>query len=477
MKIALVSRGRDLFWYVSNCRLPEETVIKQYESLDGVFKYVNEVIPDIILIEGFDQVKTIDFIKKIKNHVFARNAIFIISTHDRSVNTRRSYIVAGAALLLYRNTNKFPPPQEFGKMIRWACDFKNFDTKFFDTKSAIFNSKAIFSTHGRMGWLSKKHCLIECDLELSVGEKIRLSHLTFEDLGLKLVKIQVLEKNSIGRYYHYANSYLCEIITDEYPQLPKVINNWVKNNQKSDWNKPVKILYYESDIAYRDEIRLMLKENALCCPRGYSNMDDVLDNLNYQLPQLVLINRSFITQSSEKFNSIKRFQKSSSTIVITYSLTESPTQEIDSLKKNYPFALHSNGKITLPLLEAMIKKIQEKLKANDKPDYNPRIVFRKTSMYSNIKLVSEALIAEISEVGMTVKLPHTMSLYCAGEISSKDFATIKINPVQFVRAITPARKDEKGHSTHKTLFIAQDEKEYQLLLKATGKAEEESPTS
>jgi hypothetical protein len=73
-----------------------------------------------------------------------------------------------------------------------------------------------------------------------------------------------------------------------------------------------------------------------------------------------------IQKDKNKFEMLKNFIKNNFCYVVTYSKSE--LFGVDEFKKNYDFAMHVPSTIDLPLLESMIKKLEEKLPDHLKTD-------------------------------------------------------------------------------------------------------------
>jgi hypothetical protein len=163
-----------------------------------------------------------------------------------------------------------------------------------------------------------------------------------------------VERNKVGRYYQYANSLLCKISSKSFEKDQKRLIAWIAQNQKVSKNKSVKIVFYEPDFDYRKTIKEMVKQDTRFCARGYHKLENLGDVLNYQMPQLVMMNRALIAQSPDQFEPMKKYGQSNFCYCVTYAHDE--VFDVEDFKKNYPFAMHSKKPITIDILEEMINE-------------------------------------------------------------------------------------------------------------------------
>lgn len=460
--IAVIDQGPELFWFVSNALLQTEIPLKHLQTNAAGEEYILNTLPHIVIVNGDD--KTLHpeaFINRMRNHVFARNTLFIVFTADTSVEFKKSLLYAGAGQILYRGRGFSPSPKFFASLVKWFLNPKDPDPGTFEFKTAPFPTEADFTTFGRIGWLHPENILVECNINLEPGQKIEIKNALFDELDIKNVKLECLEKNKVGRYYQYANSLLCKIHSKDPVRDGKKIKAWIENNQDISKHKPVKIVYIESEADYRDEIRRMIKSDKRYCARGYSSLSTIEDILQYQLPHLILINRALIQKDKAKFEVIRNFVKNHFCFCITYANSEIfPAEEF---KKDYEFAMHSPKALELPLLESMITKLEAKLPEHLKTDEH-KVYFNKHSAYSRINFFAEAKIKEIALSGVGIILPFSLANFCACEVKSHAFTIADMNNAQFFRSFS-CKKTDAGHA-HRMIFMGQNVKDNEKVKEA-----------
>lgn len=471
MGIIVIDQGPELYWFVSNALLQEEIPLKHIQGIQAGEKAILQELPEIVILNGDDKSLAPDkFISKIRNHVFARNTLFIVFTGDTSTEFKKDLLMAGAGQILYRGRGYSPSPKFFAALIKWLRTLKAPDAQIFDYKPVPFKAEAEFTTYGRIGWISPTHCMIEANINLSPGQSIEFKNPLFDELDMKNLKLECVEKNKVGRYYQYANSLLCKISTKDQAKDPKKLEAWIQNNLEISKHKPIKVVYFESDPDYRDEIKLMMKNNTRYCARGYASLDELQEVLPYQLPHLILINRAMIQKDKTKFEPVKNFVKSNFCYCVTYSTSE--IFGVEEFKKDYDFAMHSPTPINLPLLESMIQKLEDKLPENLKTD-DKKIYLNKHSAYSRISLHSTAQLKELALTGAGIELPFSISNFCACEISSNAFAVATLGRNQFFRSfISKPSSDPSKGIYHRLIFMGQNVKDNELVKEAVDKITE-----
>lgn len=468
MGITVIDQGPELYWFVSNALLQEEIPLKHIQSNQAGEKNILQELPEIVILNGDDKSLLPDqFISKMRNHVFARNTLFIVFTADTSPEFKKTLLIAGAGQILYRGRGFSPSPKFFANLIKWFLNFKTPDAQLFEYKPVPFIAEAEFTSYGRMGWISSTHCMIETNVDLSPGQSIEFKNSLFDELEIRNLKLECVEKNKVGRYYQYTNSLLCKISTKDPFKDPKKLEAWILNNLDVSKHKPIKIVYFESDPDYRDEIRQMIKSDKRYCARGYASINELQEILEYQLPHLVLINRAIIQKDKTKFEAIKAFIKNHFCYCVTYSNSE--IFGVEEFKKNYEFAMHSPAPINLPLLESMIQKLEEKLPENLKTD-DKKVYLNKYSNYSRISLHSTARLTELALSGAGLELPFAISNFCACEISCNSFSVANLGRGQFFRAFLskPGGNMSKG-IYHRLVFMGQNVKDNDLVKEAIDK--------
>lgn len=460
MSITVIDQSPELYWFVSNALLQDEIPLKHIQSIQVGEATILQELPKIVILNGDDKALVVDeFIGKMRNHVFARNTLFIVFTADTSSEFKKKLLIAGAGQILYRGRGFSPSPKFFASLIKWFLNFKDPDPQIFDYKPVPFPTEAEFSSFGRIGWISETHCMVETNIDLRQGQTIDINNSLFEELEIKNVKLECVEKNKVGRYYQYANSILCKIITRE--SAHKKLEAWIQNNLEISKHKPIKVVYFEDNPDYRDEVKRMIKSDKRYCARGYANLDDFADVLEYQLPHLVLIDRALIQKDKAKFEVIKAFLKTHFCYCVTYA--NSDIFGVEEFKKEYEFAMHSPTPINLELLESMILKLEEKLPNDLKTDLK-KIYFNKHSAYSRISFHAPAQLVELAITGAGVELPFALSNFSACEISSSAFSVANLSRSQFFRDFN---NKSKGNSSkgiyHRLIFMGQNIKENQLV--------------
>jgi hypothetical protein len=465
MAIIVIDQGPELYWFVSNALLQDEIPLKHLQSIQAGENCILQELPDIVILNGDDKSLLPEvFINKMRNHVFARNTLFIVFTADTSAEFKKALLIAGVGQILYRSRGNNPSPKFFASLIKWFLNNKTPDDKIFDYKPVAFPSEAEFSSFGRIGWLSPTHCMIETNIDLNPGQSLEIKSSLFDELEIKNLKFECVEKNKVGRYYQYTNSILCKISSKDPFKDPKKLEAWIQNNLDVSKHKPIKVVFFENDPEYRDEIKKMIKADKRYCARGYTDLAEFQEILNYQLPHLILINRELIQKDKPKFEALRTFVKSNFCYCITYASNE--ILSVEEFKKNYDFAMHSPTPITLSLLESMIQKLEEKLPENLKSD-DKKIYLNKHSAYSRLSFHAPCKITELALSGIGIELPFSISNFCACEISSNSFAIANMGRAQFFRSfLNKASSDSSKGKYHRMIFVGQTIKDNELVKEA-----------
>lgn len=460
MSIAVIDQGAELFWFVSNALSQDELLLKHLNSIQAGEKYILQELPKIVVLNGDDSsINATKFIGQIRNHVFARNTLFIVVTADQSPEYKKELIIAGAGQILYRGRGYNPSPKFLRNLIKWFLNFKAPDPQLIEFKPVPFEIEGEFSTFGRIGWISAAQCYIEVNLDLSPGSVIELRNPLFDELDIKDAKLTITEKNPVGRYYQYSNGYQCKFETKHTEKDRKKILAWIESNQDISKHKPVKVLYYEQNATNREAIRSMIKVDQRYCARGFADLENFLDELNYQLPHLILIDRQMIQESRSKFEPLKKFMQSHFCYCVTYD-NEGLT-DIEAFKKDFDFAMHVPTTIDSSLLESMVKKLEEKLFAGKKDDSKEKVFFNKYSPYSRMSLHSPCKVAELAITGIGVQLPFTMTSYCAFEITSQGFTHMSMNRMQYFRSFI--NRKMTNYIYHQCVFMGQTIADNELI--------------
>ncbi len=466
MGIAVIDQGPELFWFVSNALIQDEIHLKHLQTIQAGEHNILQELPEIVILNGDNKTLLPEkFINKMRNHVFARNTHFIVVTADTSVEFKKNLLIAGAGQIVYRGKGYGPSPKYFSSLIKWFLNSKNPDPQIFDYKPVPFPADAEFTSFGRIGWISSTHCMIEANLDLNPGQSIEITNTLFEELEIKNAKLVCVEKNTVGRYYQYANSILCKITSKDIHKDSKTLENWILNNQNLSKHKPIKVVYFENDPDYREEIKQMIKVGSAFCARGYPDIKDFQEVLDYQLPHLILINRSLIQQDKAKFEALRSFVKTHFCFCVTYS--ESEVFNSEEFKKLYEFAMHVPKHIDLPLLESMVLKLENKLPENLKTD-SKKFYFNKHSVNSRLSLHANCKITELALNGTGVLLPFEINNFCACEISSNVFPIMELGRAQYFRSFNSKKSPDNSNGYfHRLVFMGQNVKDKELVKNGT----------
>jgi hypothetical protein len=465
MGILVVDQSPDLFWFVSGALREDEIPLKHLPSMAVGEHMILQDMPEIVVMSGDDGAdKVTAFISRMRNHVFARNTIFIVFTSNSDPVEKRNYLISGAGFVLFRSTGQMPSPKFFRGLVKWFMTLKAPEQQLFEYKPVPFKSEAELTTYGRIGWISPSHVMLETNIALEPGETIDVNCPLFEELEIKDAKVQCVEKNKAGRYYQYSNSLLCKWGSKNFERDQKTMTNWIKANNKSSKNKSVKIVFFEPEFEERKHIRGMVKADSRFCARGYHNIDDFADILAYQQPQLVLINRSLISKDKNKFEAIKKYVTGNFCFCVTYS--EDPVFGPEEFKKQYEFAMHINLPVTIELLEGMISKLQMKFLANH-PEFEEeekkKLYLSKNSVNSRITFTAPCALTELHDTAVGVNIPFTLSNFCGVEITAHPFAVAKLPRNQFFRIFFSKKASGSG-VYHRAMLVGQNFKETESII-------------
>lgn len=462
MAIAVIDQGAEIYWFVSSALLQDELPLKHLNNLAAGEKYVLQELPKIVVLTGDDSsIDPAKFIGKIRNHVFARNTLFIVITADTSPEYKKKLIIAGAGQVLYRGKNQNPSPKFFRTLVKWFLNFKSPDPQLIEYKPVEFSYDGEFSTFGRIGWMSASQCYIEVNLDLEPGQSIELQNSLFDELEIRDAKITILEKNKVGRYYQYSNGYLCKIESKSTEKDKRKLQAWIESNQDISKHKPIKVLYYEQDADNREDIKGMIKIDQRYCARGFANLDNFLEELEYQLPHLVLIDRQLILQNKSKFEPLKKFIQTHQTFCVTYD--NEGTTNIEDFKKDFDFAMHMPNVLESEMLDSMVQRLEAKFFANKEFENKNRVYLNKYSAYSRMSLHAGCKIKELAITGIGVILPFAMTSYCAFEITAPGFTHLSLNRMQYFRSFT--NKKMSAGIYHQCIFIGQTFADNELIKK------------
>lgn len=431
----------EVYWFVRTSLAPIEIELTHFTDSIHAEKIVLSELPKIVILNDDD--KNVDikkFIGKMRNHIFARNTMFLVFTSSIDVAHRRDLIVNGAAQVFHRTMSQNPDPKYFLNTIKWLLSLEDNISNPFDTTYTAVNSTAKLTSWGRLGSLSTKQCIIESNLDLNPGDIIPISSTFFNEFGLKDIKFKCIEKNTVGRYYQYANSFIGTIETKNKEQLNRNIEAFIANNKDLSKNKPIKILFFESDANQRQNIAQMIKLDKKYCARGYGELVHFDRILEYQLPNLVLINRKLIQKNPKEFDALKKFLKNHFCFCITYDFDQ--IIDLKEFSKNHAIehVMHIDRPVDEKLLESMVQKLNDKLPITKEE----RIVFSKHSPYSRINFHTEVNITGVSNDGISIDSPFATSAFCSSEIESGLFLKLGINHLQFFRTIENIRPNSKS---------------------------------
>lgn len=463
MGIIVIDQSPDLFWFVSAALREDEIPLKHIPTMPVAEQMILQDMPEIVVMSGDDGVEKVTaFISRMRNHVFARNVMFIVFSSSSDPVEKRNFLIAGAGFVLFKSIGQAPNPKFFRGLVKWFIAVKAPEQQLFDYKPVPFKVEAELTTFGRIGWISPSHIMLETNLALEPGEMIKVNCPLFEELEIKEAQIQCVEKNTVGRYYQYANSLLCKWGSKNFERDQKTLGNWIKANQKVSKNKSVKIVFFEPEFSYRKTVREMVKADSRFCVRGYHNIEDFLDVLNYQKPQLVLINRSLIQKDKNKFEPMKKYVGSNFCYCVTYATDD--LLDIEEFKKQYEFAMHSKNPISLELLEGMITKLQAKMPNTSPVEEKHKVYFNKNSVNSRITFSTPCSLTELTETGCGVILPYTMSNFCGVEIAAHPFTIAKIPRNEFFRVFF----SKKGSSGiyHRIMLVGLNFKETDNIIES-----------
>ena len=468
MEIVVIDQGPELFWYVNNAMVNEQVHLKHIKTKQSALDHIFKELPEIVIINGDEpELNVNELISKIRNHAFLRNIQFVVSTGNSSADFRKDLMMSGAGYILFRNKNGYTiPPTFFRNILKWFLSVRSSDANSFQDQGVEVKVEGTGLTFGRLSSIFYDGtCLIENNLDLSVGDKLEIDNAIFEELGMKHCHLKVVKKDYIGRYYQYAHSYLCQIEFEDPTKHLAVLHQWIDNNYQINKNKGIKVVYFESHPDYREELRQKIKADAKYCARGYKNLDDILYVLDYQKPDFILVNRSLMEADIQNFTKIKDYLKKSHCFLITYNENHLAKEEIEKIKTDHPYALHSNGLVDLSTLNAMVEKV-----ISGKATELKNIVFGKHSSYSRVNIHLKTEIIELGEYSISFKCNLKADRFMALSLNSSFFSRIKLAKNQLFRVY-----DIKSGSTpiQKAIFVCQNNTEKELIKETIKRIKEE----
>lgn len=467
MEIVIIDHGPELFWYVSNAMVNEPVHLKHIKTKQAALDHIFKELPEIVIVNGDDtDFDVTELISKIRNHAFLRNIQFIVSTGNSSLDFRRNLMMSGAGYILFRNKNGYTTPvQYFKNILRWFLNARASDANSFQDKGIEVKVEANGVTFGRLNTIYYDGtCLIENNLDLNPGDRFEVDTAIFEELGLKDVNFRVLKKDHVGRYYQYAHSYLCQI---EFADPTKHLSSfqlWLDHNYKISKNKNIKVVYFETLPHYREELRQTMKSDTKYCSRGYKNLNDITYVLEYQRPDFILVNRTLMESDIQNFSKIKDYLKKNNCYLVTYCENQISKEDLDKIKSEHPYGLHSNGLVELTTLNTMVEKV-----IAGKPVEQKNIVLGKHSPYSRINIQLKAEILELGEFSISFRSNLKSDRFLALSLNSFFFNKIQLGKNQLFRVY-----DIKAGSApiHRAIFICQNNTERELVKEAIKKIKE-----
>ncbi len=463
MDILVVDPNPEIFWSVCGAVSNDNFIVEHLPSLEAADEVIQRRFPKIVIINGnLGITPTTEFVYRNRNFVFARNTIFFVVTAKKEQEERRDFLVAGVEMVLHKEPALRINEEFLKEIILWFLKPPQKPHEAFKHDPVKIKIPAQWRAFGRIGWISPEQILIETNVELKENEFINFNMPLLEELEIKDAQLKCLHKNTNGMYYHYKNSYLCSIVTKKPELLKKRLTSWILNNQSISRPKTIKAIYIEQDAIYRQEIQKMIKKDAIFCARGFPNLLNIKDDLDFQKPKLIIINNSFIKTDSKNFNIIRNYIKENKAYCITYSLEK--TTKLKELQKNYPFALHSSSPLDFAMLESMAQKLESKRSIEERREDISKIFFNKASVYGRISFNSPAKITQLSEHGIEIDLPYSMSDNTNFEVSSHLFKMLNIAKVQYLKLVLKKQNDLEPDSTyHRGIFIGHSDREKEMI--------------
>lgn len=467
MEIVIIDQGPELFWYVSNAMVNEPVHLKHIKTKQAALEHIFRELPEIVVINGDDEDSNVtELISKIRNHAFLRNIQFVVSTGSSSLDFRRNLMLSGAGYILFRSKNGYTTPTNYFKnILRWFLNVRASDANTFQDKGVEVKVDATGLTFGRLNSIYfDGTCLIESNLDLNPGNQLEIDNAIFEELGFKHAHLKVLKKNHVGRYYQYAHSYLCQIeFTDSSKHLP-VFQSWLENNHQITKNKNIKVVYFETSANYREELRQKMKSDAKYCARGYKNLNDISYVLDYQRPNFILVNRTLMESDNQSFSKIKDYLKKQNAYLITYNDKQIPKEDLDKIKAEHPYALHSNGFVDMNTLNTMVEKVIAGKVAEQKS-----IVLGKHSPYSRINVHLKIEIIELGEFSIAFRSNLKADRFMALSLNSSFFSKIQLSKNQLYRVYDVKSGNDP---VHRAIFVCQNTSERELVKDSMAKIKE-----
>ena len=460
MSIIIVDQGPELFWFIRGLLQNEEVPIRHIKTTLVAKLNILQESPKIVFINADDNSLNCEqFLNEMRDCLFFSDTKFIVVTAESTIKTTSNLLMAGASQILYRTRTDGLSPEYCEKLIKWFLTYTDPTSKIFDEKMVHFASEAEVTSHSRMNWISPTHCLIESDLDMDVGYIISAKSLLFEELEVKNVNLECIEKNKIGRHYNYSFTYLCKIESKESVTDQKKLKNWIEHNSNLSKFKSVKILFFENDLNLQEELQKIITIEDRYVSRGYNNLDNFKEVLDNELPHLIFIKRELIIKDRDKFESIRSFVRNNFCYCITYS--DSNLADIEEFKKTYEFSMHIPKVIDALFLESMVLMLEKKLPTHLIQD-KAKFYINKKSIYSRFSLNSSCKISEISNTCASVELPFQINNFGMCEISAHSFFMADMNRTQYFRVFNFKTFNEI--KKYKVIFLGQTLKDKKSLI-------------
>lgn len=474
--ILVVDQGTEIFWFSSRIlgqdeKLQKLIYLKHINNIALGEEFILKELPKIVILNGDDpNYSPVTFIGKMRNHVFARNTLFVVITSNTNYEFRRSLLIAGAAQVFYKNSKEPPSSIHFKELILWLLHLEDAEKSFTPSKfeeSVKIQSIGDFTTYGRIGWISSDKVYIEINLVLKEGQRIDFgnSHLS-EELNIKNIELVVLKKDPTGRYYQYAHGYLCKIDWNGNDSTADKnrLHTWIKQHAELSKEKPVKVVYFDSDGENRNEIKNLIKFDRRYCARGYGDLKNFPQRLEYQRPNLILINTDLFSADKVIFVEIKKFIKNHLSYCITYG--HKTNESLQTFQKEFPEAMHIKEALTEKVFGPMTEKLEAKILSTRSEDdkKSKKIYFSKNSPMSRISLKTKCSIVQLSPNGLIVTLPFVMASFCSFNLVSPLFNLLTIHSSQYLRnqSTNPVCIGEEQYAHH-CLFFGQIQSESKII--------------
>jgi hypothetical protein len=214
----------------------------------------------------------------------------------------------------------------------------------------------------------------------------------------------------------------------------------------------------------REEILAMLNSDDKVYARGCTDLKNIKEDLNSQMPNLIFVNRDLINEDRKSFDVIRKFVKNSFCFCVTFSNTNSI--EVKEFNKNYPFAMHSQTTINQNIFQSMIDKLNVKLPAKLIPDER-KFYFDAKSPYLLMNLNAPCVIKDLSQNGMKIQVPLSIENFSLCEISCHTFVNLELSRIQILRIFVDMTADSNSENKdYRLIFMGQNQRDLDLLNKS-----------